>query len=318
MSLKWADWDASFSLIFALDFRFFFAYAGKRERGPAMGKTDETGGTTLSPARPWRLPARGLAVFHGPGDVARLSHYFLPRLLMQGQRVLFLDGANSADPRLIARFARERHVPFAQFNQQIEIARAFTCFQLTELIARVPQFLEGFPAEALIVTAFPDLYFDEDVRDWDARVAFEQALANLRRWAESLPWVTNGAAKSFARQGRALAMPRAREFDVRRPSDPEAIPTPAAKAAQEEGLPSARLKACPDASGLRPLAVAVFSAAETFAPPAARRRFFERVRATATEVWAFRAGDGQRLGLTCESGRPRLGRRAALQGGMRG
>ncbi len=124
-----------------------------------MSKIDETGETTLSPSRPWQLPAHGLAVFQGPGDVARLSHYFLPRLLMQGKRVLFLDGANSADPRLIARFARERHVPFAQFNRQIEIARAFTCFQLTELIARVPQFLEDFPAAALIVTAFPDLYY---------------------------------------------------------------------------------------------------------------------------------------------------------------
>jgi hypothetical protein len=206
------------------------------------GENSETGENVLSPSppRPWRLPARGLALFHGQGEVARLSHYFLPCLLLKGRRVLFLDGANSADPRLIARFARERHVPFAQFNRQIEIARAFTCFQLTELIARVPRFREDFPAEVLIVTAFPDLYFDEDVRDWDARVAFEQALANLRRWA-SLP-----------------------------------------------------------------LAVALFSSAETFAPPAARRRFFERVRTTATEVWAFRAGDDRRLGLTYELGRPRL------------
>jgi hypothetical protein len=96
--------------------------------------------------------------------------------------VLFLDGANSADPRLLARLARERSVPFEQFNRQVEIARAFTCFQLTELVARVPRFLESFPAEVLIVTALPDLYFDEDVRDWDARVAFEQAIENLRRW----------------------------------------------------------------------------------------------------------------------------------------
>lgn len=206
------------------------------------GETTETSETVLSPSppRPWRLPAHGLAVFHGQGDVPRLSHYFLPRLLLEGKRVLFLDGANSADPRLIARFARERGVPFAQFNRQIEIARAFTCFQLTELIARVPRLREDFPAEVLIVTAFPDLYFDEDVRDWDARVAFEQGLANLGRWA-SLP-----------------------------------------------------------------LSVAVFSSAETFAPLAARRRFFERVRATATEVWAFRAGDDHRWGLTYEPGRPRL------------
>lgn len=135
---------------------------------------------------PWRLPAQGLAVFHGSGNTARLSHYFLPRLLTEGKRVLMLDGANSADPRLIARFARERGIAFEEFSRRIQIARAFTCFQLTELIRRVPRFVREFPAEVLIVTALPDLYFDEDVRDWDARVAFEQALAGLRRCA-SLP-----------------------------------------------------------------------------------------------------------------------------------
>src|SRR5208283_3305936 len=91
--------------------------------------------------RPWTLPPQGLAVFHGDKDTARLSHYFLPRLLLQGKRVLLLDGANCADPRLLERMARQRRVPFEQFSRQIKIARAFTCFQLTELIARVPRFL---------------------------------------------------------------------------------------------------------------------------------------------------------------------------------
>ncbi|MGD0008563.1 MAG: hypothetical protein ABSE93_08485 [Terriglobia bacterium] len=140
------------------------------------------------PHRPWTLPPQGLAVFHGDQDTARLSHYFLPRLLLQGKRVLMLDGANCADPRLLERLARQRRVPFEQFSRQIQIARAFTCFQLTELIARVPRLLTDFPADLLIVTAFPELYYDEDVRDWNARVAFEQALANLQRLAgQSLP-----------------------------------------------------------------------------------------------------------------------------------
>ena len=152
----------------------------------------------IAPARPWQLPARGLAVFHGAGDTARLSHYFLPRLIAQGKRVLILDGANSADPRLIARFARERNIAFEEFSRRIQIARAFTCFQLTELIRRVPQFLRNFPAEVLIATALPDLYFDEDVRDWDARVAFEQALAGLRHCAHSLIVAVFSSTPSFA------------------------------------------------------------------------------------------------------------------------
>jgi hypothetical protein len=45
---------------------------------------------------------------------------------------------------------------------------------------RVPRFIEKFAADALIVTALPDLYFDEDVRDRDAAVTFRHALEALR------------------------------------------------------------------------------------------------------------------------------------------
>jgi hypothetical protein len=129
---------------------------------------------------PWRLPETGLAVFHGHPDVPRLFHYFLPRLVSQGKPVLCLDGANRFDPLLIARFARERDVEAAVFNKQLRVARAFTCFQLTELLVRAPRWLEKFPARVVIVTALPDLYFDEDVREREAIASFRRALEALR------------------------------------------------------------------------------------------------------------------------------------------
>jgi hypothetical protein len=134
-----------------------------------------------SPKRmPWTLPETGLAVFHGHPDVPRLFHYFLPRLVAQGKPVLCLDGANRFDPLLIARFAREKDVEAAVFNKRLRVARAFTCFQLTELLARTPRLLEKFSARVLIVTALPDLYFDEDVREREAAVSFRRALEALR------------------------------------------------------------------------------------------------------------------------------------------
>jgi hypothetical protein len=129
---------------------------------------------------PWTLPETGLAVFHGHPDVPRLFHYFLPRLVAQGKPVLCLDGANRFDPLLIARFARERDVEAAVFHKRLRVARAFTCFQLTELLARTPRLLETFSARVLIVTALPDLYFDEDVREREAAVSFRRALEALR------------------------------------------------------------------------------------------------------------------------------------------
>lgn len=200
--------------------------------------------TVISPTNarinPWRLTRQGLAIFEGSGNVPRLSHYFLPSLVSAGKKVLFLDGANSVDPRLMSRLGRRRGIPFDRFNRCVRVCRAFTCFQLTELIARVPKFLAEFPAEAVVVTAFPELYLDEDIQDWDARVAFGQALHHLRSLGQC---------------------------------------------------------------NAPPLAVGVFSSYETFAPPAARRRFFQATCAAATEVWKFQPG---------EDGRPRLLPAAAL------
>src|ERR1700730_11915953 len=128
---------------------------------------------------PWVLPARALTLFYGSPEMPGISHYFLPRLLFAEKQILYLDGANQISPLLLARFARERGVEPSSVNNLIRVARAFTCFQLTELVRRVPKTLEKFPADVLIVTALPDLYFDEDVRDREARASFEHALEGL-------------------------------------------------------------------------------------------------------------------------------------------
>jgi hypothetical protein len=132
---------------------------------------------------PWVLPDRSLTVLYGCPEIQRLSHYFLPRILLNQKRVLYLDGANQISPLLIARFARERGLEPSELNRFMRIARAFTCFQLTELIRRVPKVLATFSAEVLIVTALPDLFFDEDVQDRPARASFEHALEALRELA---------------------------------------------------------------------------------------------------------------------------------------
>ncbi len=159
--------------------------------------------------RPWRLPRQGLAIFEGSCNVPRLSHYFLPSLVGAGKNVLFLDGANSVDPRLMSRLGRRRGIPFDRFNRCVRVCRAFTCFQLTELIARVPKFLTEFPAEVVVVTAFPELYLDEDIRDWDARVAFGQALQHLRSLGQcNAPPLAVGVFSSYGMFAPAAARQR--------------------------------------------------------------------------------------------------------------
>ena len=229
-------------------------------------------GQTPPPAaltQPWRLPPRGLAVFHGEHHAPRLSHYFMPRLALEGKRILFLDGANCADPRLMARLAERRGMPFAQFNQQIMLARAFTCFQLTELIRRVPQFLAQFPAQVVMVTAFPELYFDEDVRLADAHAAFQQALGHLAGC-----WGLGASSLPIA--------------DCRLTIDP---------IENQQSAIGNRKSAI--ASPQHPaVSVALFSGASSFQPPAGRKLFFAQTCAAAAEMWKFQLDEQGRLGLT--------------------
>src|SRR5260221_168966 len=90
---------------------------------------------------PWVLSDRALTVFYGCPEMPRLSHYFLPRLLFAKKQILYLDGANEISPLLLARFARERGLDPSSVNSLIRVARAFTCFQLTELDGSRPRSL---------------------------------------------------------------------------------------------------------------------------------------------------------------------------------
>jgi hypothetical protein len=170
-----------------LTIRLFFAYylISIKGRGHVIMSLPiaSTHTEQYAAPNPWILPDHAFNVFYGCPELPRLSHYFLPSILLNQRRVLYLDGANQISPLLIARFARQRGLEPSAFNTFIRVSRAFTCFQLTELIRRVPKVLGAFAADVLIVTALPDLFFDEDVRDREARASFGHALEGLHEIA---------------------------------------------------------------------------------------------------------------------------------------
>src|SRR5260370_9677107 len=139
----------------------------------------ERQGEKQSSQKPWGLPERGLTVYYGCPKMPRLSHYFLPTFLLDEKRVLYFDGANQISPHLIARFATERSLKPSVFNELILVSRAFTCFQLTGLIERAPEYLRRFQSNVLIVTALPDIHFDEDVQELEARASFKHTIYDL-------------------------------------------------------------------------------------------------------------------------------------------
>lgn len=136
--------------------------------------------------RPWVLPEQALSVFYGCPQMPRLSHYFLPRTLSCGGRVLYVDGANRFDPLLLAQLARQRGYRVEEINRNARVVRSFTCFQLTETLSRVPSLLHRFPARILLVSGLPELYFDEDIGEHDADVSFHRALQHLKEFARQI------------------------------------------------------------------------------------------------------------------------------------
>ena len=52
-----------------------------------------------SSPKPWVLPKRGLTVYYGCPQMPGLSHYFLPRVLLGENRVLYFDGVSEQQRR---------------------------------------------------------------------------------------------------------------------------------------------------------------------------------------------------------------------------
>ncbi len=129
------------------------------------------------------LPLRpGLAFFSGHSQSSRLSHYFLAAPLLRGEAVLFLDAANCFDPyRIVALAQKWRRSP-PELLRRVRVSRAFTCFQMAELIARTARAARSYGARCIVLTGFPDIFDDEEISPAEAKSVFTRALGVLRGW----------------------------------------------------------------------------------------------------------------------------------------
>ena len=135
----------------------------------------------------------GLIFLHGHEQASRLSHYFLAAPLARGETVLFLDAANCFDPYKVAKFARlrqgfggqARHGECApeEFLQRVRVSRAFTCFQMAELVERTAGAARRFGARRVVLTGFPDIFDDEEIPATQAKAAFARTQPHFRRWS---------------------------------------------------------------------------------------------------------------------------------------
>ena len=130
------------------------------------------------------LPLRpGLVFFSGHAHSSRLSHYFLAAPLLRGETVLVLDAANCFDPYRIVAIAQQwRRFP-PDLLRSILVSRAFTCFQMAELIERTAEAACRYRTRCVVLTGFPDIFDDEEISAAEAKSVLTRALSVLRRWA---------------------------------------------------------------------------------------------------------------------------------------
>lgn len=130
----------------------------------------------------WPPPSGGRLRASGHLQSSRLAHYFLAAPLMRGEAVLFLDAANCFDPYRLVAFAHQCRRSPQEFLQQVHISRAFTCFQMAELIERTLAAARRYRARRIFLTGFPDIFDDEELSVAEAQRVFRRSLAVLRGW----------------------------------------------------------------------------------------------------------------------------------------
>jgi len=138
--------------------------------------------TALQPGVTFFHPSTSLRA-GGLEQSSRLAHYFLATPLARGETVLFLDAANCFDPFKVAKFARRCGREPKEFLERVRVSRAFTCFQMAELVERTPEAARRFGARCVVLTGFPDIFDDEEIPAAQARAAFARIRPHFRRWA---------------------------------------------------------------------------------------------------------------------------------------
>ena len=112
-----------------------------------------------------------------PSFQREASLQFIAELAQSGP-VQVLDGGNRFDVLSLNRELRRRDLPLYTALERVQVARAFTCYQMTTLLEGRPQ--EGIPTLVLNLLA---TFQDENASLVERLRLLDICLHSLRRWA---------------------------------------------------------------------------------------------------------------------------------------
>jgi hypothetical protein len=120
-----------------------------------------------------------LLVGDGASAIAAL---IAARLACEQRLVRIVCGDNRFDPYAVTRFAKSKRLRPADALRRIRIARAFTAYQLVELVERLEA--HSSASEFVVVTGVCSAFFDEDLSHNDAARLFYQSFWKLAELAK--------------------------------------------------------------------------------------------------------------------------------------
>lgn len=156
-----------------------------------------------------------LALFWGSSTPTRALLAALTVLAARGHSIRVFDGGNRFDGYFIARLARRLSSDPRATLERIQLSRAFTCFQLAELIENTPgggDFLTATPIDPrnaapqslslLFVLDLLNTFYDESVPLRDSERLLHNTIGQLKRLASNGPVIVG------AREPRLLVKER--------------------------------------------------------------------------------------------------------------
>lgn len=153
--------------------------------------------STVDPVFLDKLLEPRLALFWGAHTPTRALLAALTFYAARGQSLRIFDGGNSFDGYFVARQARRFSTHPHAVLERIRLSRAFTCFQLAELIENAPA-----NPEPLFVLNLLSTFYDESVPLRDSERLLATTITHLKRLAAAGPVIVG------AREPRPLVQER--------------------------------------------------------------------------------------------------------------
>ena len=127
---------------------------------------------------------KGIALLCGAEIPSELIFRPIAQIAGWGRPVLVVDGDNSFRSYRIARCAREMNFDPRLTLANVQISRAFTCYQLAETVERLTRRADRANCAGLVCLGLLGTFYDEDVALPETQRLLQEVITHLKLLAE--------------------------------------------------------------------------------------------------------------------------------------